>query len=201
VGKNVTPLRPPSGRYIRHTGRVAKTDNTPSVEDLPKMGPLQYGLIAGGLAIAILMIVLASVYSADTSDTGPVFSGGPVDGGGDRDDAEDGEVELDINPIQAFLPRTGEGSTCTEAVGVDLIPGFSAILTINGVEIPPEDINGADGVATAGSSLGEVSWGPEEGCPRGKILRPQGNRLEACVYRNIDGADACRTFVHTFDAL
>jgi hypothetical protein len=180
---------------------VAQRNDGAATEGLPKIGPLQYGLIAGGLAIALLMIVLAAVYSADTGDTGPVFSGGPVDGGGERDDVEDGGQELDINPIEGFLPRTGEGSTCTEPVGVDLIPGFSAILTINGVEIPPEDINGADGVATAGSSLGEVSWGPEEGCPRGAILRPQGNRLEACVYRNIDGPDTCRTFVHTFDAL
>ncbi len=179
---------------------MAKTDDSAALEGVPKLGPLQYGLIAGGLVLAALMIVLATVYSADT-DPGPVFSGGPVDGGGDRDEVEDGGVELDINPIEGFLPRTGEGSTCTEPVGVDLIPGYSAVLTINGVEIGPEDINGADGVATAGSSLGEISWGPEEGCPRGEILRPQGNRLEACVYRNIDGPESCRTFVHTFDAL
>ena len=177
---------------------MAKTDAAPDLDDLPSLGPLQYGLIAGGLAVALILLVLAVAYSADTDDTGPVFSGGPVDGGGDRDTA--GDTELDINPIEAFLPRTGEGSTCTEPVGVDLIPGFSAILTINGVEIPPEEINGVD-IATAGSSLGEVSWGPEEGCPRGEILRPQNNRLEACVYRNIDGPDSCRTFVHTFDAL
>jgi hypothetical protein len=170
------------------------------LEDIPKIGPLQYGLMAGGVIIAVLMLVLASVYSASGDDGAPTFSGGPVDGGGDRDDEENGETELDINPIEAFLPTTGEGSTCTEAVGVDLIPGFSATLIINGWEVPPEQINGFD-TATAGSSLGEVSWGPEEGCPRGEILRPQGNRLEACVYRNTDGPDSCRTFVHTFDAL
>ncbi len=181
---------------------MASSDNNTALDDLPKMGPLQYGLIAAGLAIAVLMLVLATIYSgSDNTNIDAPISGGPVDGGGDRDDEDTGKVALDVNPIEAFLPRTGEGSTCTEAVGVDLIPGFSATLTINGVAIPEEDINGADGIATAGSSLGEVSWGPEEGCPRGKILRPQGNRLEACVYRLTDGPESCRNWVHTFDAL
>ncbi len=181
---------------------MATSDNNPALDDLPKVGPVQIGLIVAGLAIALLMIVLATVYSgSDSANLEAPISGGPVDGGGDRDDEDTGVVALDVNPIEAFLPRTGEGSTCTEAVGVDLIPGFSAILTINGVRIPDEEINGANGTATAGSSLGEVSWGPEEGCPRGTILRPQGNRLEACVYRNTDGPESCRNWVHTFDAL
>ncbi len=181
---------------------MASSDNDPALDDLPKIGALQYVLIGVGLAIAALMIVLATVYSgSDNTNIEAPISGGPVDGGGDRNDEEAGETPLDVNPIEAFLPRTGQGSTCTEAVGVDLIPGFSAILTINGVRIPDEDINGADGIATAGSSLGEVSWGPEEGCPRGAILRPQGNRLEACVYRNTDGPESCRNWIHTFDAL
>ncbi len=179
----------------------------PDTEDsLPGLGPLQYGLIAAGLAVAFGMLVLAAVYSGG-EDPVPVVSGGPVDGGGDRADPDTGSVELDVNPIESFLPRTGEGSTCTEEVGVDLIPGYSARLTINGVPIPDEETNAYtitdQGVRefSAGGSLGQFTWGPEEGCPNGRILRPQDNRLEACVYRNIDGPDACRTYVHTFDAL
>ncbi len=174
--------------------------------DLPKIGPLQYGLIALGLACALGLLILATVYSGG-GDAGEVFTGGPVDGGGDRDSESLGTETLDINPVEAFLPSTGKGATCTEAVGVDLITGFSATLTINGTPIPQEELNGfavnasGERVNVAGSSLGEFSWGPEEACPNGLVLRPQNNRLEACVYRNTDGPDSCRTYVHTFDAL
>ncbi len=192
---------------------MAVTDDKPPVpspdpsgdDSIPRIRPLAWALIGGGLVVALGMIVLAATYSGGSDTAEPVISGGPVDGGGDRDNTD---VEtLDINPIESFLPRTGEGSTCTEAVGVDLIPGFSATLTINGTPIPVDQMNGFtvndSGIreATAGSSLGEFSWGPEVGCPRGDILRPQNNRLEACVYRNVDGPESCRTFVHTFDAL
>ncbi|NNF56583.1 MAG: hypothetical protein HKN03_19335 [Acidimicrobiales bacterium] len=174
--------------------------------DVPEIGFLQKSLIAGGLVVALLMLILAGVYSGSGSSD-PVFTGGPVDGGGNRDSATLGSEELDINPVEAFLPATGTGATCTEAVGVDLIAGFSALLTINGVKIAQEDLNGfglnAQGVQVniAGSSLGQFTWGPEEGCPNGQILRPENNKLEACVYRNTDGPDSCRTVVHTFDAL
>jgi hypothetical protein len=178
---------------------------TSGEQPIPRPGPLAWTLIGVGLVVALSMIVLAATYSGGSGTAEPVISGGPVDGGGDRNDLA--TEPLDIDPIEAFLPRTGEGSTCTEAVGVDLIPGFSAVLTINGTPIPVDQMNGYtvndSGVreATAGSSLGEFSWGPEADCPRGDILRPQDNRLEACVYRNIDGPESCRVFVHTFDAL
>ncbi len=182
------------------------TGPTSDAVEVPKIGFLQYGLIGAGLIVALLMLILASVYSG-SGNSDPVFTGGPVDGGGNRDSETLGTEELDINPVEAFLPATGKGATCTEAVGVDLIAGFSALLTINGVEIAQEDMNGfglnAQGVRVnvAGSSLGEFTWGPEEGCPNGQVLRPQNNQLEVCVYRNTDGPDSCRTIVHTFDAL
>ncbi len=183
-----------------HNMDVASSNDT-ALDEIPKLGTIHYILITAGLVLAALLLVLAVAYSGGTDNVDPPISGGPVDGGGDRDDPSTGETPIDINPIESFLPRTGQGSTCTEPVGVDLIPGFSARLTINGIEIAPEEINGAVGDVTAGSSLGEVTWGPEEGCPRGEVLRPQNNRLEACVYRNTDGPDSCRTFVHSFDAL
>lgn len=162
------------------------------------------------VCVAFACLGLAIAYSGDGDDTGPILSGSPVDGGGVRD-AE--QVELDVNPIEGWFPAAGEGSGCSEPVGVDLIPGFSALLTINGVPIAPEDTNAfvsvdnnGDGITdataiSAGASQGQVTWGPEEDCPFGEILRPTNNRVSACIYRVEEGPANCRVRARpdTFD--
>ena len=171
-------------------------------------------IIGGALIVAFACLGLAIAYSGDTSVAGPVFSGGALDGGGERlDDPNAERAELDLNPIERWFPQAGEGSGCSEVVGVDLIPGYSALLTINGVPIPPEETNSLaeidtnnDGVTdataiSAGASQGQVTWGPEADCPFGEILRPTNNRVTACVYRIEDGPQNCRPWSRpdTFD--
>lgn len=165
---------------------------------LPRTTRTQWMIITVALAVAFGLLTLGAIYQAP-SNNGPVLSGGAVDGGGDRNDPATGTEELDINPIEAFLPESGIGSTCSEPVGVDLIPGWSATLRINGVDIAEEEMT--SGIGTAGGSLGQFTYGPEEDCPNGRILRPRGNVLEACVYRNTDGVATCRVFSFPFDAL
>lgn len=155
-------------------------------------------VISGALILAFSSLGVAIAYSGDTGPAGPVFSGSPVDGGGDRSDDPSSPPEtLDVNPIERWFPQAGEGSACSEAVGVDLLPGFSALLTINGVSIPTEDTNvfvtGEGGVLTAGGSQGQVTWGPEPDCPFGTILRPTQNTVTACIYRVEEGPANCRT--------
>ncbi len=162
-------------------------------------------IIGAALVVAFAALVTAAVFSGERTPSEPVLSGSAADGGGERD-GEDIGTPLDINPIEAWLPQSGIGSTCTEAVGVDLIPGYSAILTINGVEIAPEDTNVyVDFEArefSAGGSQGQVTWGPEEDCPNGSLLRPQGNVVEACIYRVDEGPESCRVGASfSFDAL
>lgn len=167
-------------------------------------------LLSVALLLAFGALGVAVAYSGDTSVAGPSFSGSPVDGGGARpEDATAPTEELDINPIQGWFPQSGAGSACSEAVGVDLIPGYSAILTINGVEIPPEETNvmvdsNGDGVAdavSAGGSQGQITWGPEPDCPFGEILRATANTVSACIYRTVDGPAGCRVIRRpdTFD--
>lgn len=112
------------------------------------------------------------------------------------------------NPIEGFLPRSGEASACREPVGVDLVDGYAATLTINGTLIAPEQMNvnlDADGnpteVITASRSLGQYTYGPEEDCPNGEVLRPTGNVIQACVYRLDDGPGSCQVTEWTFDVL
>lgn len=160
----------------------------------------QRAVIVLGVLLAFGAIVLAAIYQEDTSPSRPVLSGSAADGGGIRtaDANEEGQV-LDVNPIEGWLPRSGIGSTCSEAVGVDLIPGFGAELTINGRAIPESDMNSSD---SASRSLGQYTFGPEEDCPNGTVLRPQGNRVEACVYRLDEGPGSCRLYpAFSFDAL
>jgi hypothetical protein len=162
-------------------------------------------IILVGVFVAFGALVLAATYQADTSPSAPVLSGSAADGGGERPDDPNSEgAPLDVNPIQEWLPRSGIGSTCSEAVGVDLIPGFGAVLTINGRTIGEDELNGntESGSVDASRTLGQYVYGPEEDCPNGAILRPQNNIVEACVYRLDEGPANCRTYPpFTFDAL
>lgn len=113
-----------------------------------------------------------------------------------------------VDPVEGFLPKGGAGSACSEPVGVTLAPGYAATLTINGVQIPPDQMNvklDANGQPTkeitASRSLGQYTFGPEPNCPQGKVLRPTQNVLRACVYRIESGPTTCVVAEHTFDAI
>jgi hypothetical protein len=163
-------------------------------------------IVGAAVLVAFACLGVAIAYSGDTGVATPTFSGSPIDGGGARpDDANAPANTLDVNPIERWFPLAGEGSACSEPVGVDLIPGYSALLTINGIAIPPGDTNqlvqidnNGDGetdatALSAGASQGQVTWGPEEDCPFGTILRPTNNRVTACIYRVEEGPENCRT--------
>ncbi len=162
-------------------------------------------VIGLALVVAFGALGVAAAYSGERTPSEPVLTGSAADGGGDRS-GDDLGTPLNVNPIEGWFPRSGIGSTCSEPVGVDLIPGYSAILTINGVEIADVDTNVyvdiENRVISAGGSQGHVTWGPEESCPNGTILRPQGNVVEACVYRVEEGPGSCRVGESfSFDAL
>ncbi|MFT7602247.1 MAG: hypothetical protein ACI8TP_005215 [Acidimicrobiales bacterium] len=178
------------------------TDN--AVRDPALEEPISRGkqrlIVSLGVVVAFGALILAASYQADTNPSEPVLSGSAADGGGERPaDANAPTEPLDVNPIEDWLPRSGIGSTCSEAVGVDLIPGYSAVLTINGTTLPATELNDPQ---SAGGSLGQVTYGPEEDCPNGALLRPQNNVVEACVYRITEGPENCRIYpAFTFDAL
>ena len=160
-----------------------------------------------GVVLAFIALVFGAMYDAPTETPTVVLSGGAVDGGGERD-AE--EQVLDISPVEGWFPQSGVGSTCTEPVGIDLIPGYGATLVINGQPIPDSELNiyenpdapPGERVFTAQGALGWYTWGPEEDCPNGALLRPEGNTVSACVYRLEQGPNGCRQYgPFDFDAL
>lgn len=159
-------------------------------------------LIMGAMVgVAFLALVLGAIYQDDDKLAGINVVGrdtsaqaaAPSGGGGGADPAP-----VATGPIEGFLPKSGEASACSEEIGVDLAPGFGAKLTINGIDIAPEEMNvnlNANGeiseVITASRSLGQYTFEPEDNCPNGSLLRPLGNVLEVCVYRLSDNTQAC----------
>lgn len=163
------------------------------------------------VAVAFLAIVLGVVYQDDNRLDEPRIVGGDASsnsaGGGGAAPAN--EAVVVSGPIEGFLPKSGEASACSEAIGVDLVAGYGAKLTINGTEIPPEqmnvnlDENGAvSNVITASRSLGQYTFEAGDNCPNGSLLRPLDNVLEVCVYRLDDISERCVTRrENVFDAL
>jgi hypothetical protein len=151
-------------------------------------------LSIAALAVAGGLLVLGALFQADTSPDAPVLQTG-----GGEPAAPDPEVAAPATtrPIEGWFPSGGQGAACREPVGVDLAPGYRASLTINGIPIPDDELN-REG---AGATLNHVTWGPEEDCPRGTVLRPEGNVVEACVWRVEDRPDNCTTYRFEFQTL
>ncbi len=164
-------------------------------------------IMFAGVSLAFTALVFGAMYDAPTEPAAIVRTQTAADGGGERD-AE--SAVLDVSPIEGWFPQTGVGSTCTEPVGVDLLPGYGAVLVINGEPIPDTELNifenpdapPGERVLTAAGALGRYTWGPEEDCPNGRLLRPEGNTVSACVYRIEQGPNGCRQYgPFDFDAL
>ncbi len=176
------------------------SDRDPKVTRAPASKSRQRLIVGGGLAFALFAIVIGTAYQADTNPSRPVLSGSAADGGGERQsDPNAPQPELDISPIEGWFPKSGEGSTCSEPVGVDLISGYAANLIINGTTLTPDQLND---VQSAGRTLDQYTYGPEADCPNGALLRPQNNIVQACVYRVQDGPESCElSQAFYFDAL
>ena len=173
-------------------------------------------LIFGLVAVAFVALVLGATYQNDSRLAEPVIVGDDesstdttAQSAGGRVINEDGSLAskddpTTVNPIEEFLPVSPTGANCREPVGVDLIPGYAASLVINGQRVPPEDMNGANpetGAIPAGRTQGRYTYGPEDGCPNGALLRPRSNTVQACVYKIEDGPETCSVSEFTFNAL
>lgn len=177
----------------------------------------RFGL-AALLVGAVLALTLGAIYQDDDrldqdnvvggSASAPITTAPAAAGGATGADASP-DAAATGGPVEGFLPRSGEASACREDVGVDLIPGYGAELTINGTLITPEEMNvnldefgQITDVITASRSLGHYTFQPDDNCPNGTFLRPVDNVLEICVFRLSDPTRRCvRRVERIFDAL
>jgi hypothetical protein len=166
--------------------------------------------MGGMVAVALLAIILGVAYQDDNRLDEPRIVGAGTSTAVSGAPADDGQTaDVTVGPIEGFLPKSGEASACSEPVGVDLVPGFGAELTINGLLIAPEDMNvnltpegEISTVITASRSLGHYTFRPDDNCPNGSRLRPVGNVLQVCVYRLSDATQTCTQQTEKiFDAL
>jgi len=157
---------------------------------------------AGILLLALFALVFAAVYRDQTPLDDPARAGNIVPSGttvvGGNAGGQGNPNPGGISPIEGFLPRSGAATTCQESIGVDLLPGYGAFLTINDVVIPAEQMNvnlDSNGeitnVITATRSAGHYTFEPDDDCPNGSLLRPTNNILKVCVFRLSDVSQAC----------
>lgn len=190
------PKTSEAGRYRRggHLGRgevrpTARSGHTGRVSTSTRRL-----LSIGALAVAVGLLVLGALFQADTSPDEPALTGGGAEAPVQQPQA----AAPASQPIEGWFPSGGQGAACQEPVGVDLAPGYRASLTVNGVPIPDGELNDP---GSAGASLNQVTWGPEADCPRGEVLRPEGNVVEACVWRVEDRPANCTTYRFEFRTL
>lgn len=162
--------------------------------------------------VAFLALILATAYQDDTPVEGTAVVGAgttvsPIPTTAGQGTASTGPAAA-LNPVERFLPVSGQASACREPVGVDLVPGYGATLTINGISIGPDEMNVArdaqgnvTGQLSASRSLGHYTYGPEEACPNGRVLRATDNLLQACVYRLEEGPATCVVTEYRFSVL
>jgi hypothetical protein len=84
-----------------------------------------------------LLILLVAVLAIG----GIVFAAQLAETGDDRDD-----LVLTGGDVERLIPSAGSEILAQDAVGVDLAPGFTAVLLLNGVEIPEDQLNRRNGV-------------------------------------------------------
>jgi hypothetical protein len=84
----------------------------------------------------LLILVVAVIAVA-----GIVFAAQLAQTGDDGDD-----LVLTGHDVDRLIPAGGSEILAQEAVGIDLAPGFTASLLLNGVEIPEDQLNRRSGV-------------------------------------------------------
>ena len=107
----------------------------------------------------------------------------------DTDDGTDDIAITDSGPAEQLIPPRGSEILRQDVVGVDLRPGWTGVLIVNGVEIPEDqlDLDNLD-------SLGQVLFTPGDGkaieqyeagenCVTAVAWRVEESRADA---RNID---------------
>lgn len=142
---------------------------TPSTRDL---------LRRIGLALAVLLAGGAIVLGVTRSETGP------------RTEQVDQAIELQV-------PRPGELALRQAQVGVDLAPGYTGVLLIDGVEIPLDQYTVPNPTDLSANPLGQVFFAPGEGKEFEEFA--EGDHTVTVIYWRADeGRESARSLTWSF---
>jgi hypothetical protein len=73
-------------------------------------------------------------------------------------DGSDDVAVSESGPIERLIPARGSEILAQEAIGVDLRPGWTGVLVVNGIEIPEDQLDTANL-----ASLGQILYTTGEG--------------------------------------
>lgn len=93
--------------------------------------------------LAVLLGLVGLVYAFSLVETG---------------DGSDDVAVSESGPVERLIPPRGSEILAQEAVGVDLRPGWTGVLVVNGIEIPEDQVDTANL-----ASLGQILYTTGEG--------------------------------------
>lgn len=94
--------------------------------------------------------------------------------------------------VEELIPNRGDEVLSQTDVGIDLIDGYTAELTVNGVEIPESQLRRLEG-------LNRVTFRPDEGMVITKLL-PDQNCATALYWPLAQGRAAAQSYTWCFTA-
>jgi hypothetical protein len=111
----------------------------------------------------------------------------------ETDDGSNDIAVTESGPVEQLIPPRGSEILRQEAVGVDLRPGWTGVLVINGVEIPEDQVDDAN-LASTGELLYVVGDGKAV-----EQFEAGENCIDAVVWRVEESRDDSRTVSWCFN--
>ena len=130
-----------------------------------RFGPSPAHTVAVSDSLRRVLVVLAVIACL----AGIVFAFTLVD----TDDGTNDIAVTDAGPVEQLIPPRGSEILRQEAVGVDLRPGWTGVLVINGVEIPEDQIDDTNlaSLYTAGDGKAVERFEAGENCITAVVWR------------------------------
>ncbi|HEX9684038.1 MAG TPA: hypothetical protein VGA13_13220 [Acidimicrobiales bacterium] len=122
--------------------------------------------------VAVLAAVGLLIIAGTTADTGP-------------------KVTSTVAAVERLIPERGALAVRQARVGIDLAPGFTGVLIVNGVEIPEDQLERIE-------ALNEVYFQPREEREI-EAFEPGRVCVTAEYWPAIEGRDASRSIQWCFD--
>ncbi|HLM65022.1 MAG TPA: hypothetical protein VK306_12040 [Acidimicrobiales bacterium] len=142
----------------------------------PPLYTTRFKVIAALVLTAAIAAFAAAFLALDRNDDDPILSSGGAD-----------------EYVEALLPARNSQVPQQETVGIDLIASWTGTLSVNGVEIPPDELQ-------VTQELGLVQFTPGDGRAV-EELRTGQNTIVATVWPLEEGREAATNVTWSFEAI
>jgi len=108
-----------------------------------------------------------------------------------RDSGREGTNLAGGDAVDALIPEDGAETLAQSQIGLDLAPGYTGTLSINGIEVPEDEL-------VDDRQQYRLIWTPSENSSLGD-LPPGENCAQASIWRIEDGPDNARVVSWCFN--